>query len=65
MNGPSNQSEPRFETVVARLRYLDLSSLSDAAEEFERRVPSDELIESVRVFSDRFQVVTSGAPRKT
>lgn len=52
----------RFEAVVALLRSLDLTSLWDAAEETERRVLVDELIESVIVCPDHLEVVVSGAP---
>ncbi len=52
----------RFEAVVALLRSLDLSSLWAAAEEPERRVLVDELIESVTVCPDHLEVVVCGAP---
>jgi site-specific DNA recombinase len=52
----------RFEAVVTLLRSVDLSTLWAAADESERRVLVDELVESVTVWHDHLSVVVSGAP---
>jgi hypothetical protein len=52
----------RFEAVVALLRSLDLANLWAAADEAERRVLVDELVESVTVWKDHLSVVVAGAP---
>jgi hypothetical protein len=52
----------RFEAVVTLLQSLDLASLWAAADEGERRVLVDELVESVTVWEDHLSVVVAGAP---
>jgi DNA invertase Pin-like site-specific DNA recombinase len=54
--------EIRFEQVVAVLRDLDIEAVWSAAEEQERRILVEELIEWVSVFPDHLEVTVSGAP---
>jgi site-specific DNA recombinase len=54
--------ELRFEQVATILRELDIESVWEAADEDERRVLVQELIEWVTVFPDHLEVKVSGAP---
>ena len=54
--------EVRFEEVAAVLRDLDIETVWNAAEEQERRILVEELIQWVSVFPDHLQVTVSGAP---
>lgn len=57
-----NDLELRFEQVATILRELDIESVWEAADEDERRVLVQELIEWVTVFPDHLEVKVSGAP---
>lgn len=52
----------RFEQVAASLRDLDVEAVWMAAEDHERRVLIEELVEWVSVFPDHLEVTVSGAP---
>jgi hypothetical protein len=54
--------EVRFEQVAAVLRDLDIEAVWSAAEDQERRVLVEELVEWVSVFPDHLEVTVSGAP---
>lgn len=54
--------EMRFEQVAAILRDLDVEAVWKAAEDHERRVLIEELVEWVSVFPDHLEVTVSGAP---
>ena len=53
----------RFEQVAAALRDLDVSRVWEAANDVERRVLIEELVEHVSVFPDHLEVKIAGAPR--
>ena len=57
-----NDLELRFEQVASILRELDIDTFWDAADNEERRVLIEELIEWVTVFPDHLEVKVSGAP---
>jgi site-specific DNA recombinase len=52
----------RFEQVAALLRDLDIEAVWGAANDGERRVLIEELIDSVTVFPDHLEVRVGGAP---
>ncbi|HTV10341.1 MAG TPA: recombinase family protein [Acidimicrobiales bacterium] len=52
----------RFEQVAALLRDLDIEAVWSAADDAERRVLIEELIDSVTVFPDHLEVKVGGAP---
>ena len=52
----------RFEQVAALLRDLDIETVWGAANETERRVLIEELVDSVAVFPDHLEVTVGGAP---
>lgn len=52
----------RFEQVAAALRDLDVELVWQEADERERRVLVDELLEAVTVFPDHLEVTVAGAP---
>ena len=54
--------EMRFEEVAAILRDLDVEAVWMAAEDQERRILIEELVEWVSVFPDHLEVTVSGAP---
>lgn len=54
--------EIRFEQVASFLRDLDIEAVWGAAEDQERRVLVEELVEWVGVFPDHLEVTVSGAP---
>ena len=60
-----NELELRFEQVVAVLRDLNIEELWEAAEEKERRVLLEELLEWVTVYPDHLEVTVAGAPPLT
>jgi hypothetical protein len=51
-----------FEAVVSLMQSVDLACLWEAAEDSERRVLVDELVEAVTVFCDHLEVKVSGSP---
>jgi site-specific DNA recombinase len=53
----------RFEEVLQVLTELDIASLWKAAEESERRVLVEELLQGVSVFPDHLEVTVAGVPR--
>lgn len=57
-----NDLELRFEQVANVLRELDIDAFWGAADDEERRVLVQELIEWVKVFPDHLEVKVSGAP---
>ena len=57
-----NELVLRFEQVAAILRDLDIKALWAAAEDAERRVLIEELVDSVTVFPDHLEVTVGGAP---
>ncbi len=57
-----NELVLRFEQVAAILRDLDIEALWAAAEDAERRVLIEELVDSVTVFPDHLEVKVGGAP---
>ena len=57
-----NELEARFDQVAALLQELDIEAVWGAAEEQERRVLVEELVESVGVFPDHLEVTVTGAP---
>jgi len=59
----ANDVSVRFEAVAAALRDLDVESVWQEANESERRVLVDELVEEVAVFPDHLEVKVVGAPR--
>jgi hypothetical protein len=52
----------RFEQVAALLRDLDIETVWSAANESERRVLIEELVDSVTVFPDHLEVAVGDAP---
>jgi len=58
-----NELETRFEDVARVLSDLDVEVVWEAAEESERRVLVEELIESVTIYPDHLEVTVAGAPR--
>jgi hypothetical protein len=52
----------RFEEVTQILRNLDVEAVWSVADDVERRILIEELIESVAVFPDHLEVKVSGAP---
>jgi DNA invertase Pin-like site-specific DNA recombinase len=52
----------RFEQVARILRDLDIGAVWEAAEETERRVLIEELVDVVTVFPDHLEVTVGGAP---
>jgi site-specific DNA recombinase len=52
----------RFSAVVELLRSVNLQSLWNGADEVERKVLIDELVESVTVCRDHLEVVVAGVP---
>ncbi len=54
--------EMQFEQVAAVLRDLDVEAVWKVAEDHERRVLIEELVEWVSVFPDHLEVTVSGAP---
>jgi hypothetical protein len=57
-----NELEQRFEQVALILANLDIKSVWKAAEDRERRVLVEELIEWVTIFPDHLEVTVAGAP---
>jgi hypothetical protein len=57
-----NELQMRFEQVAGILQNFDIEAVWAAAEEQERRVLIEELIEWVSVFPDHLEVTVSGAP---
>ena len=54
--------EARFEEVAALLRTLEIETLWEAAEDHERRVIIENMVESVTVFPDHLEVKIVGSP---
>ena len=54
--------EIRFEQVAALLRDLDIEAVWGAAQDEERRILVEELVESISVFPDHLEVTVAGAP---
>ena len=54
--------EQRFEEVARILSDLDVETVWKAAEDRERRVLVEELVEWVTVFPDHLEVTVAGAP---
>jgi hypothetical protein len=52
----------RFEQVARILRDLDIGAVWEAAEDTERRVLIEELVDVVTVFPDHLEVTVGGAP---
>jgi site-specific DNA recombinase len=57
-----SELERRFEQVAAVLAELNIDQVWEAAEEHERQVLVQELLESVTVFPDHLEVTVAGAP---
>ena len=57
-----NELEARFDQVASLLQSLDIEAVWMAAEEQERRVLVEELVEAVGVFPDHLEVTVTGAP---
>src|SRR5271170_3002875 len=53
----------RFEAVAAALRDLDIDTIWREAEDDERRVLVEEMVEEVAIFPDHLEVKVAGAPR--
>lgn len=60
--GEVDELVQRFEAVVAALREIDLDGLWEAADDAERRVLVDELVQGVTVFRDHLEVNVAGLP---
>ena len=54
-----------FERVAAMLRTIDTQAIWDAANERERRILINEIVDKVIVHADRLQVAIHGAPLLT
>jgi hypothetical protein len=54
--------ELRFDEVLATIQELDLPSVWAEAEDAERRILIEELLEWVTVFPDHLEVTVTGAP---
>ncbi len=54
--------ETRFEEVAALLSNLDIETLWEAAEDREKRVIIENMLESVTVFPDHLEVKVAGSP---
>ena len=61
-NRIQNDLEVRFDQVAALLRDLEIEAVWSAAEEHERPVLVEELVEAVGVYPDHLEVTMSGAP---
>ena len=57
-----SELEVRFEEVAAVLRDLDIEAVWSAAEDQERRILVEELVEWVSVFPDHLEVTVTGSP---
>jgi site-specific DNA recombinase len=57
-----SELEQRFEEVASMLRDLDIVEVWEAAEERERRVLVEELVEWVTVYPDHLEVTVAGTP---
>ena len=57
-----NELEERFERVALVLRELDVEAVWRAANDRERRVLVEELVQSVTVFPDHLEVAVTGVP---
>ncbi len=57
-----SELEARFDEVASLLQALDIQAVWSAAEEHERRVLIEELVEAVGVFPDHLEVTVIGAP---
>jgi hypothetical protein len=57
-----NDLELRFEQVIDLLRELNIDAFWNAANDEERKILIQELIEWVKVFPDHLEVKVSGAP---
>ncbi len=57
-----NELEIRFDQLAAFLRDIDIEAVWTAAEEHERRVLVEELVEAVGVYPDHLEVTVAGAP---
>jgi hypothetical protein len=57
-----NDLELRFEQVASILRDLDIDRVWASAEDEERRVLVEELVESITVLPDLLEVKVTGAP---
>lgn len=57
-----NDLERRFEEVAKLLGDLDVEAVWEAADDRERRVLVEELVEAVKVFPDHLEVTVAGAP---
>lgn len=57
-----NDLELRFEQVATILRDLDIDQVWDSADNDERRVLVEELVEWIKVFPDHLEVKVNGAP---
>ncbi len=55
----------QFERVAETLRHLDTDAIWNAANDRERRILVNELVNAVRVHTDRLQVEIAGAPPLT
>lgn len=58
-----NALADRFEAVAAMLRDLNIEVVWEAADDQERRILVEELVEWVTVFRDHLEVTVAGAPR--
>ncbi|MGH3732027.1 MAG: hypothetical protein ACRDVC_01390, partial [Acidimicrobiales bacterium] len=58
----ANDLEERFEAVVKILSNLDISAVWEAAEDSERRVLVEELVQWITIFPDHLEVNVTGAP---
>jgi len=61
-NSIQSELEARFDQVASLLQSLDIEAVWTAAEEQERRVLIEELVEAVGVFPDHLEVTVTGAP---
>jgi len=61
-NRIQNELEARFDQVASLLQSLDIEAVWMAAQEQERRVLVEELVEAVGVFPDHLEVTVTGAP---
>ena len=57
-----SELEARFDQVASLLQALDIETVWSAAEEQERRVLVEELVEAVGVYPDHLEVTVMGAP---
>lgn len=58
-----SQVATKFEEVARVRREMDVDRLNAEAADLERRILSDELLESVAMYPDHLEVMVSGVPR--